>query len=641
LENIRKNGKKLISQILGWISRRKISIIPVAIRLDYFIATLYSDDESIMLFKKGFNPKMILYRLPDGEEKNIIIHQMTNRWGKNFTKLNNNFWFCIKKSECNKNCLKGCRDTTARLIHTKGYRTLKNIKLGEGGFGTVFLGNIHGVKVGVKYIDVTKKYLELIDAAFKNYTVSEVLPKLLGDVAFEATLQSGFGHKNILKVRDWWIQCSGIKRTIDLVIATPKCYKNLQQWLDTEHFHFCQIQAFLVQIAEALEYLQQKQLSHRDVKPANILILTKNDPKALLSDFGLSKTETGLTPVYCPPERFKKDGNVTGLSDVYSLGVTTLVSLFENDDAMGILFGALEKKSAEISKVFSDPTYGPILKLVEQMIRYDPIDRPYLPKVKKELESLPEIPNRLTLSSLNLTMLRTSLPQQQLLQLSFALEELSIVQKTVVQSQMPHASVISGSIHDQKESSLCWAFCFSTVIRAELKRLVMKLAGLGHISIQVKHDALKWADQVNKEDRLLNELVCLVNPRSPKLTDRQGKNSDQMAKPRTALERICYNGLLRPAGWKRLPSVRRVTDTLTGIEIELKPKYYLHPMSNKTGHEPVTAALTKGKPTVAGINGCHAVTLVEEDGANYVFKNSYGANNPRITIPKQNAPSRR
>jgi len=67
----------------------------------------------------------------------------------------------------------------------------------------------------------------------------------------------------------------------------------------------------------------------------------------------------------------------------------------------------------------------------------------------------------------------------------------------------------------------------------------------------------------------------------------------------------------------------------------------MHPMTNKTGHEPVTAALTEGKPTVAGINGCHAVTLVKEVGDVYVFKNSYGANNPWIKIPKQNAPSRR
>jgi len=635
----------LVGEILGWISKRNISVIPVPVDFIHFDPSCYSVDKSKMLIQKGFNPKTVLYQF-DAQKRARLISGLTNKLGNNFTKLNNNFWFCINKSECDKNCSKGCKDKTGKFIYTKGHRTLKNVKLGEGGFGKVFLGNIHGAKVGTKYIDVTKKYRGLSEGPHFG---EAILLKLLGDIAFEATLQSCFGHPNILKVRDWWIQCSGLnvvnpqndKPTIGLVIATPKCYKNLQQWLDTEHFEFGQIQLFLIQIAEALEYLELQHLSHRDVKPANILISTKNNPKALLSDFGLVKTETGLTPVFCPPERFKKDGNVTGVSDVYSLGVTTLVSFFENDDAMGILFGAFEEKSAEISKVLLDPVFGPILNLVEKMIKYDQTDRPNLSEVQNGVKSLPNIPARLTLSSMNLKMIRTSLPKQQLLQLSFALEKLSIVQKSVVQSEMPHASLISGSIHDQKESSLCWAFCFSTVIRAELKRLIIKLADFGHISIKIKNDALKWADQVNKENRLLQEIVCLVNPRSPKLTDIQGKHSDQMARPRTALSRICYTGLLRPAGWKRLPSVRRVTDKLTSIKIKFKPKYYLHPMSNKTGHEPVTVALTDGKPTVAGINGCHAVTLVKECGEDYVFKNSYGAKNPWIKVRKENAPSRR
>ena len=439
MENLRKNEKELINQIIGWISKRKISVIPAPFDLANFHPIAFSADQSKMLIQKGFNPKTGLYLLDD-ETRAKVIYNWTTRLGQNFTKLNNNFWFCIKTSECDKGCPNGCHDQTARFIYAKGIRTPKNVKLGEGGFGKVFLGNIHGVQVGAKYIDVTKQYRELL--LNESCEQNEILPTLLGDI--EATLQSGFGHPNILKVRDWWIQCSDLNvinpqndnPTISLVIATPKCYKNLQQWLDTEKFHFSQIQVFLVQISEALEYLEQKELSHRDVKPANILISAKNNPKALLSDFGLVKNEAGLTPVYCPPERFKKDGNVTGLSDVYSLGVTALVSFFENDDAMGILFGAFEEKSDEISEVLANPVYGPILNLVKQMIKYDPTDRPNFSKVQNELKSLSEIPKRLTLSSLNLNMLRTTLPQQQLLQLSFALEKLSIVQKSVVQSVM-------------------------------------------------------------------------------------------------------------------------------------------------------------------------------------------------------------
>ena len=115
---------------------------------------------------KGLNPKMGLYQIGD-QERAKFISIWTDLLGKDFTKLNNNFWFCIQKSECGKNCPKGCKDKTTKFIYTKGHRTLKNVKLGEGGFGKVFLGNIHGVKVGAKYIDVTKEYRRRFLERFK------------------------------------------------------------------------------------------------------------------------------------------------------------------------------------------------------------------------------------------------------------------------------------------------------------------------------------------------------------------------------------------------------------------------------------------------------------------------------------------
>ena len=48
-------------------------------------------------------------------------------------------------------------------------------------------------------------------------------------------------------------------------------------------------------------------------------------------------------------------------------------------------------------------------------------------------------------------------------------------------------------------------------------------------------------------------------------------------------DRICFEGFLRPAGWTRLPSVRRITDLLiSGQKIEsikFEPFYFLHPLS--------------------------------------------------------------
>jgi len=142
------------------------------------------------------------------------------------------------------------------------------------------------------------------------------------------------------------------------------------------------------------------------------------------------------------------------------------------------------------------------------------------------------------------------------------------------------------------------------------------------------------------------ELICLINPRSPKLEDFFGNRETlQGAKSNVVMKRICFDGFLRPAGWTRLPTIRRITDLLKSSsrisEIEFAPIYYAHPFSNISIPK-ITEAIDdivdrEGKPTVACINGCQAVTLTKEENGFYVFKNSYGTNNrnnpPWINIP--------
>jgi eukaryotic-like serine/threonine-protein kinase len=130
-------------------------------------------------------------------------------------------------------------------------------------------------------------------------------------------------HPHILPILD-----VGISEDVLFVISPLASGGDLRQLVQRDQLEPHAVLGLVGQIADALQYVHRRGLTHLDVKPANILLATRSHP--LLGDFGLTQPAPGPsgrprvrgTPAYMAPEQCTL-GPLGPATDQYALGVTT------------------------------------------------------------------------------------------------------------------------------------------------------------------------------------------------------------------------------------------------------------------------------------------------------------------------------
>ncbi|KAA8548721.1 hypothetical protein F0562_000405 [Nyssa sinensis] len=190
--------------------------------------------------------------------------------------------------------------------------------LGRGSFAKVYHARSlsDNTAVAVKVIDKAKT----VDAAME--------PRIIREVDAMRRLNN---HPNILKIHEVMATKTKIYLIMELAQGGELFTKLARHGRFTEQA----ARRYFQQLVSALHFCHQNGVTHRDIKPQNLLLDQAGNLK--ISDFGLSalpeQLQNGLlhtacgTPAYTAPEVFRRQGYDGGKADAWSCGVILFVFL--------------------------------------------------------------------------------------------------------------------------------------------------------------------------------------------------------------------------------------------------------------------------------------------------------------------------
>jgi serine/threonine protein kinase len=249
-------------------------------------------------------------------------------------------------------------------------------KVGEGGFGEVFLGTWNGKKIAVKKLSV------------KHYKNRENICRFINEINVISSLR----HPNIVL----YIGAS-IDKDDYYMITEYLPRGSLFDYMRKEKSKFTEREQINIayEMAVALNYLHSRSVVHCDLKSSNILI--DDNWKIKIGDFGLSqfikeneynRGKIG-TPHWMAPE-ILKGGIYEYSSDVYSFGMILWEILKMEIPYYGLNPYQIYNLVVQDKKIVDIPKEGHevLIDILRKCLNYEPQKRPSLKELVQTLEKL-------------------------------------------------------------------------------------------------------------------------------------------------------------------------------------------------------------------------------------------------------------
>ena len=194
----------------------------------------------------------------------------------------------------------------------------------------------------------------------------------------EAKAASALDHPNICTVHD----IGELEDGRLFIVMAYYAGETLKARIARGTISVAEVLDYAQQVLQGLESAHSAGIIHRDVKPANIMVIENGGVK--LVDFGLAKvqdislTRTGMTPgtvCYMSPEQ-ASGSTVDHRTDLWSLGVALYEMLtgrrpFQGEYGTAVLYAILHEEPESVPALRSEVP-DELARVVEKLLRKDP-----------------------------------------------------------------------------------------------------------------------------------------------------------------------------------------------------------------------------------------------------------------------------